>query len=78
MKIKLINEKYFNFVYLWGIMTKFSRDGKKLNKDEFNNFLEKFQCFLTQYELDVIFYKFSMGNNEIKYDSLYKEIITYN
>ena len=59
-------------------MTKFSQDGKKLNKDEFNNFLEKFQCFLTQYELDVIFYKFSMGNNEIKYDSLYKEIITYN
>lgn len=78
LKIKLINEKYFNYVYLWGIMTKFSQDGKKLNKDEFNNFLEKFQCFLTQYELDVIFYKFSMGNNEIKYDSLYKEIITYN
>ena len=78
LKIKLINEKYFNFVYLWGIMTKFSQDGKKLNKDEFNNFLEKFHCFLTKYELDLIFYKFSMGNNEIKYDSLYKEIITYN
>ena len=77
MKIKLNNDKNFNFVFLWGIIMKFSHDGKKVNKNEFNNFLESFQCFLTDYELDVIFYKFSMGNNEIKYDSLYKEIITY-
>ena len=78
MKIKLINEKKFNFVFLWGIMMKFSQDGKTLNKNEFNTFLENFQCFSTKFELDIIFYKFSMGNNEIRYDSLYKEIITYN
>ena len=56
---------------------KFSQDGKKVDKNEFNNFLENFKCFLTNYELDVIFYKFAKGNKEIKYDSLFKEIITY-
>ncbi len=78
LKKKLINEKNFNFVFLWGIMLKFSQDLKKLNKEEFNNFLEKFECYLTKYELDMIFYKFSNGHNDIKYDSLYKEIMTYN
>ena len=78
LKKKLINEKNFNFVFLWGIMLNFSQDLKKLDKEEFNSFLEKFQCYLTKYELDVIFYKFSNGNTDIKYDSLYKEIITYN
>ena len=78
LKKKLINEKNFNFVFLWGIMLKFSQDLKKLNKEEFNNFLEKFECYLTKYELDMIFNKFSNGHNDIKYDSLYKEIITYN
>ena len=78
LKKKLINEKNFNFVFLWGIMLNFSQDLKKLDKEEFNSFLEKFQCYLTKYELDVIFYKFSNGTNDIKYDSLYKEIITYN
>ena len=77
MKMKLNKDKSFNFVFLWGIMMKFSQDGRILNKNEFNNFLESFQCFLTKYELDIIFYKFSMGNNEIKYDYLFKEIITY-
>ena len=65
-------------MFLWGIMMKFSQDEKKLNKKEFNSFLEKFQCFLTDYELDIIFYKFSKGKNVIKYSSLYKEIISYN
>ena len=78
LKKKLINEKNFNFVFLWGIMLNFSQDLKKLDKEEFNSFLEKFQCYLTKYELDMIFYKFSNGNSDIKYDSLYKEIITYN
>ena len=78
LKNKLLNEKNFNFVFLWGIMMKFSQDEKKLNKKEFNSFLEKFQCFLTDYELDIIFYKFSKGKNVIKYNSLYKEIISYN
>ena len=78
LKKKLINEKDFNFVFLWGIMLNFSQDLKKLDKEEFNSFLEKFQCYLTKYELDVIFNKFSNGNTDIKYDSLYKEIITYN
>ena len=77
LKMKLKSDKNFNFVFLWGIIMKFSQDGKKVNKNEFNNFLENFKCFLTNYELDVIFYKFAMGNKEIKYDSLFKEIITY-
>ena len=78
LKKKLINQKNFNFVFLWGIMLIFSQDLKKLDKEEFNNFLEKFGCYLTKYELDMVFYKISNGNNDIKYDSLYKEIITYN
>ncbi len=77
LKMKLKSDKNFNFVFLWGIIMKFGKDGKKVDKNEFNNFLENFKCFLTNYELDVIFYKFSMGNKEIKYDSLFKEIITY-
>jgi len=77
LKMKLKSNKNFNFVFLWGIIMKFSQDGKKVNKNEFNNFLENFKCFLTNYELDVIFYKFASGKNEIKYDSLFKEIITY-
>ena len=77
LKMKLKSDKNFNFVFLWGIIMKFSQDGKKVDKNEFNNFLENFKCFLTNYELDVIFYKFAMGNKEIKYDSLFKEIITY-
>ena len=76
-KMKLKNDKNFNFVFLWEIIMKFSQDGKKVNKKEFNCFLESFQCFLTNYELDIIFYKIAMGKDEIKYDSLYKEIITY-
>ena len=76
-KLKLKNDKNFNFVFLWEIIVKFSHDGKKVNKKEFNCFLENFQCFLTNYELNLIFYKFAMGKDEIKYDSLYKEIITY-
>ena len=76
-KLKLKNDKNFNFVFLWEIIMKFSHDGKKVNKKEFNCFLENFQCFLTNYELNLIFYKFAMGKDEIKYDSLYKEIITY-
>ena len=76
-KMKLKNDKNFNFVFLWEIIMKFSQDGKKVNKKEFNCFLENFQCFLTNYELDIIFYKIAMGKDEIKYDSLYKEIITY-
>ena len=78
LKKKLINQKNFNFVFLWGIMLIFSQDLKKLDKEEFNNFLEKFGCYLTKYELDMVFYKISNGNTDIKYDSLYKEIITYN
>ena len=77
LKMKLKSDKNFNFVFLWGIIMKFSQDGKKVDKNEFNNFLENFKCFLTNYELNVIFYKFAMGNKEIKYDSLFKEIITY-
>lgn len=77
LKMKLKSDKNFNFVFLWGIIMKFSQDGKKVDKNEFNNFLENFKCFLTNYELDVIFYKFAKGNKEIKYDSLFKEIITY-
>lgn len=77
LKMKLKSDKNFNFVFLWGIIMKFSQDGKKVDKNEFNNFLENFKCFLTNYELDVIFYKFAEGNKEIKYDSLFKEIITY-
>ena len=77
LKMKLKSDKNFNFVFLWGIIMKFSQDGKKVDKNEFNNFLENFKCFLTNYELDVIFYKFAMGNKEIKYDSLFKDIITY-
>jgi len=77
LKMKLKSNKNYNFVFLWGIIMKFSQDGKKVNKNEFNNFLENFKCFLTNYELDVIFYRFAMGNKEIKYDSLFKEIITY-
>ena len=76
-KMKLKNDKNFNFVFLWEIIMKFSQDGKKMNKKEFNCFLESFQCFLTNYELDIIFYKIAMGKDEIKYDSLYKEIIIY-
>ena len=76
-KMKLKNDKNFNFVFLWEIIMKFSQDGKKVNKKEFNCFLENFQCFLTNYELDIIFYKIAIGKDEIKYDSLYKEIITY-
>lgn len=77
LKMKLKSDKNFNFVFLWGIIMKFSQDGKKVDKNEFNNFLENFKCFLTNYELDVIFYKFAIGNKEIKYDSLFKDIITY-
>ena len=77
LKMKLKSDKNFNFVFLWGIIMKFSQDGKKVDKNEFNNFLENFKFFLTNYELDVIFYKFAKGNKEIKYDNLFKEIITY-
>ena len=77
LKMRLKNDKNFNFVFLWGIIMKFSQDGKKVDKNEFKDFLENFKCFLTNYELDVIFYKFASGKNEIKYDSLFKEIITY-
>ena len=38
-------------------------------------FLESFGCYLTNYELDIIFEKFAGGKNEIKYNDLYKEII---
>ena len=54
---------------------KYSKDNLKLDKNEFNYFLESFGCYLTKYELDIIFYKLAKGNNEIKYNDLYKEII---
>ena len=75
LKMKIKTNKKYNFVFLWGIMMKYSNDGKKMDKNEFNCFLETFQCFLTNFELDIIFYKLSMGNSEIKYDSLYKQIL---
>ena len=75
IKSNLISQKNFNFIYLWGILMKFSQDNEKLTEIEFNNFLENFKCFLTQFELDLIFLKLANGKNEMKYNDLYKEII---
>ena len=75
LKSKLISHKDFNFIDLWGLLMKYSKDNLKLDKNEFNYFLESFGCYLTKYELDIIFYKLAKGNNEIKYNDLYKEII---
>ena len=75
LKGKLIENRNFNFIYLWGLLMKYSHDEKLLNKKEFNYFLESFGCYLTEYELDIIFCKLSKGNDVIKYDDLYKEII---
>ena len=75
LKGNLIANRNFNFIYLWGLLMKYSHDDKLLNKKEFNYFLESFGCYLTEYELDIIFCKLSKGNDVIKYDDLYKEII---
>ena len=75
IRTKLISNENFNFVILWGLLMKYSKDDQQLNKQEFNYFLESFGCYLTQYELDIIFFKFSKGKSEIRYDDLYKEII---
>ena len=74
IKSKLKSENNFNFIELWGILMKFSQDGQNLTKIEFNNFLENFECLLTQFELDLIFLKLAKGN-EMKYNDLYNEII---
>ena len=57
LKSKLISKKAFNFINLWGLLMKYSQDNTVLNKKEFNYFLENFGCYLTKYELDIIFYK---------------------
>ena len=75
LKNRLISDKNFNFIDLWGILMKFSYDNQILTKGEFNNFLENFGCYLTQYELDILFFKLSKDNEIIKYDDLYKEIL---
>ena len=75
LKSKLNSDKNFNFIELWGILMKYSNDNQKLTKEEFNNFLENFGCYLTQNELDIIFFKLSNDNEVINYDDLYKKII---
>ena len=75
LKCKLSSDKNFNFIDFWGLLMKYSQDDVKLNKNEFSFFLESFGCYLTNYELDIIFEKFAGGKNEIKYNDLYKEII---
>ena len=75
LKSNLISQKDFNFIDLWGLLMKFSNDNQTLTKNEFNNFLINFECFLTHYELDIIFGIFTKRKNVMKYDDLYEEII---
>ena len=75
LKTKLTSNKNFNFIDFWGLLMKYSQDNVKVNKNEFNSFLENFGCFLTNYESEIIFWKFAKGKNEIKYNDLYTEII---
>ena len=75
LKTKLIANKNFNFIELWGLLMKYSKDELTLTKEEFICFLEHFGCYCTQFELDIIFNKFSKGKNSIEYQALYKDII---
>ena len=75
LRTKLIANEIFNFINLWGLLMKYSKNNQELNKEEFKYFLESFGSYLTQYELDIIFFKLSKGKNEIRYDDLFKNII---
>jgi Ca2+-binding EF-hand superfamily protein len=75
LRTKLISNKNFNFIDLWGLLMKYSQDDNTLTKKEFNNFLENFGCYFTQCELDIIFNKLSKGKDLIEYSTLYNGII---
>lgn len=75
LRARLLSQKYFTCINMWGILMNYSKGNQKIKKIELNCFLESFGCFLTHYELDILYNKFTKGNDCITYEQFYKELI---
>ena len=75
-RIKLRN---FSFQDSWNFIIHYCSNGEKLNKNEFRNFLEDNNLFLTQFEIDLLFNDIDLENNGIiDYNDFEREMVNIN
>ena len=75
-RIKLRN---FSFQDSWNFIIHYCSNGEKLNKNEFRNFLEDNNIFLTQFEIDLIFNDMDLNKDGIiDYNDFESEMVNIN
>ena len=75
-RIKLRN---FSCQDSWNFIIHYCSNGEKINKNEFRNFLEDNNLFLTQFEIDLLFNDIDLENNGIiDYNDFEREMVNKN
>ena len=76
IKGELMSKEKFNCLDFWSCIMRYQNNGKQvLDKNGLYYFLDNFGCYLTKYELDIIFNKFTGGKNLLTYEQFCKEMV---
>lgn len=75
LRARLLSRRNFSCRNIWKLLMKYSTENDLLKREELKYFLESFGSFLTQYELDILFNKYSKDGSAITYEQFYKEMV---
>ena len=76
IKGELLSKENFSCLEVWSWIMRYQGNVKQsLDKNELYCFLENFGCYLTEYEMDIIFNRFTRGKSFLTYEQFCREMI---